>query len=147
MPAKPFGGLSEQPRAAVHRRADAQALFEKERWRGAMYLAGYAIECTLKRKLMEKFGCRNLDELEPRLKGLNAIPGDVSLYDHRLDLYLRAAGGLDRLKNDWTAWRDYNLANRWLPSWRYNPDLSCREDSEDFLGAVDGVLGWLEGNL
>jgi hypothetical protein len=91
MPTKLYGGISEQSRAAGHRRADAQALFDKELWRGAMYLAGYAIECSLKCKLMEKFACRNLDELEQRLRELHLIRDDTTIYDHRIELYLRVS--------------------------------------------------------
>src|SRR3954453_6782645 len=100
MATKRFAGISEQSKAGKHRRDDAQALFEKSRWRGAMYLAGYAIECLLKTKLMEKFGCRHLDELEAVLQDRNLIPRDASLYDHRIELYMRVGGGLDAVKND-----------------------------------------------
>ena len=62
-----YGGVSEQRKAGKHRLDDARALFEKQRWRGAMYLAGYSIECLLKTKLMERHGCRNLNELEDEL--------------------------------------------------------------------------------
>jgi hypothetical protein len=47
-----FYGISEQAKAGKHRLDDAHVLFNGARWRGAMYLAGYAIECRLKTKLM-----------------------------------------------------------------------------------------------
>ena len=144
---KPFGGVSEQARAAVHRRADAQALLEKERWRGAMYLAGYALECTIKSRLMRKFACRNLDELDEALKQKGLIPADATVYDHRIELYVRAGGGLERLRDNQATWSRYIVANRWHPSRRYNPDLSARDDALDFLSAVDAVLAWLDANI
>jgi len=147
MSSKPFGGVSEQSRAGIHRRADAQALFEKGRWRGAMYLAGYALECRLKSGLMQKYKCRDLDELEVQLKSRGLISGDATVYDHRLELYLKAAGALVRLRDNPSPWRRFNVVNRWLPSWRYNPDLSNAEDAQDFLAAVDDILHWIDGNL
>jgi HEPN domain-containing protein len=147
MATKRFAGISEQSKAGKHRRDDAQALFEKKRWRGAMYLAGYAVECLLKAKLMRKFGCRVLDELEAELKRRHLIPGDATLYDHRIELYLRAGGGLDAMKNEAAQWSRFVIANRWCPSWRYDPDLSRPEDAEDFLAAVDAVLVWIGNNL
>ena len=45
-------GISEQEKASVHRREDARILFEQDRLRGSMYLAGYAVECLLKARLM-----------------------------------------------------------------------------------------------
>ncbi|HQU42571.1 MAG TPA: hypothetical protein PK867_07145 [Pirellulales bacterium] len=50
-----FSGVSEQAKAAKHRMDDARALFNATRWRGAMYLAGYSLECLLKVKLARDF--------------------------------------------------------------------------------------------
>jgi hypothetical protein len=85
---KRFGGISEQSKAGQHRRADADALFEKQRWRGAMYLAGYAIECLIKAKLMKMFKQSDLEGLEAELKRRHIIPDDSSLFDHRIELYV-----------------------------------------------------------
>jgi len=144
---KRFSGIHEQSKASHHRRADAQALFEKERWRGAMYIAGYAIECLIKTKLMEMFRQSNLEDLEVELKRRRIIPDDSSLFDHRIELFVRASGRLGDLRNDRAIWRSFTIANRWIPSWRYNPDLSDRADAEDFLSAVDTMLGWIRNNM
>ena len=61
-------GVSEQSKASMHRLDDARALINAERWRGAMYMAGYAVECLLKTKLMQVYGCRTLRELENELQ-------------------------------------------------------------------------------
>lgn len=61
-------GISEQRKASVHRMTDAEKLFEAERWRGAMYLAGYSLECRLKCRLMEKLQCPTLQQLESELR-------------------------------------------------------------------------------
>jgi len=144
---RPFSGISEQSKVAQHRRDDAQALFEQERWRGAMYISGYAIECTIKARLMLMFRVNTLEDLEAELKRRGLIPGDASLFDHRIELYLRASGRLEALRSDKALWRSFNIANRWIPSWRYNPDLSNRNDAEDFLSAVDAVFKWIVNNV
>ncbi|MEO6807866.1 MAG: hypothetical protein ABI353_01995 [Isosphaeraceae bacterium] len=54
MPSDLFGGVSEQEKAGKHRLEDAKALFDVGRWRGSMYLAGYAVECMLEDKTHEK---------------------------------------------------------------------------------------------
>jgi hypothetical protein len=95
---KRFAGVSDQSKASHHRRADAQALFEKDRWRGAMYIAGYAIECLIKTKLMEMFKQSNLEGLEAELKRRHIIPDDSSLFDHRVELYIGASGRLETLR-------------------------------------------------
>ena len=112
-----------------------------------MYIAGYAVECLIKTKLMEMFQQSNLEDLEAELKRRHIIPDDSSLFDHRIELFLRASGRLDALRNDRAIWRSFNIANRWIPSWRYNPDLSDRADAEDFLSAVDVMLEWIRNNI
>ena len=62
-----FYGVSEQGKAGKHRLNDARALLNAVRWRGAMYMAGYAVD-VLKTKLMRKFDCRHLRELEEELQ-------------------------------------------------------------------------------
>ena len=64
-----FSGVSEQGKAGKHRLDDARALLNALRWRGAMYMAGYSVECLLKTKLMQMFDCRHLRELEEVLLG------------------------------------------------------------------------------
>jgi hypothetical protein len=149
MAKKPFSGVSDQSKVAHHRRDDAQALLQQERWRGAMYMAGYAIECTIKAKLMKVFKKRTLEDLEVELKRRGLIPDRTSLFDHRIELYMRASGRLDTLKGKGKEplWQSFNVANQWLPSWRYNPDQSNRPDAEDFLSAVDTMLKWIRNNI
>lgn len=144
---KRFGGISEQSKAGQHRRADADALFEKQRWRGAMYLAGYAIECLIKAKLMKMFKQSDLEGLEAELNAAissrttrhSSITGSSCMWG--------ASGRLDALRSNRGLWRSFNVANRWIPSWRYNPDQSNRADAEDFLSAVDAMLEWIRNNV
>jgi hypothetical protein len=62
------GGVSDQRTASDKRWQDALALKEANRWLGAMYMAGYALEWRLKFRLMEKYGALNLKALEQELK-------------------------------------------------------------------------------
>ena len=55
-------GISDMGKASKHRFEDALALIDGVRCRGAMYLAGYAVECLLKEKLMRMFDCKNMQE-------------------------------------------------------------------------------------
>jgi HEPN domain-containing protein len=141
-----FGGVSEQRKAAKHRFDDARALFDRKRWRGAMYLGGYSVECLLKTKLMRRHDCHNLRELEETLQGARLLAADTTIYTHQLELLLRLAQGIDRLRQNQSLWRLFNIVNLWMPAWRYNPDLSSREDAEDFLESVEKVSHWIESN-
>jgi HEPN domain-containing protein len=111
-----------------------------------MYMAGYGIECLLKTKLMRLFECRHLRELEEELLRRRALPARATVLTHQLEMLLRLAKVMDRLRQNSVLWRDFNVVNRWVPAWRYTADLSNREDAEDFVQAVDKVSKWIEHN-
>jgi HEPN domain-containing protein len=142
-----FYGISEQSKAGKHRMDDARALFNAVRWRGAMYMAGYSFECLLKTKLMRMYDCRHLRELEDELQRRGVLPSQGSVFTHQLELLLRLAQGLERLRQNQEYWRLFNMVNRWVPAWRYTADLSNPEDAEDFLVAVSEVSQWIDNNI
>ena len=140
-------GLSEQSKAVKHRRDDAQVLFDGGRWRGAMYLAGYCIECLLKAKLMRMFRCRQLHELEQTLQRRGILTASGTVFTHQLETLFVLTGGWNRLRNDPDLWRVFQHVNRWMPAWRYTADLSSRQEASRFLEAVDEVRNWIENNI
>lgn len=141
-------GISDQSRASQRRREDAQALLLAGRWRGAMYLGGYAVECLLKASLMRRFGCLTLSELDEELKARGLLAATSSAYTHQFELLLLASGQRDRLRRDAKLWATFNVVNQWQPSWRYDPDSSNRKDAaEDFLEALDRILVWIRANF
>ncbi len=142
-----FYGVSEQAKAGKHRLDDARALLNAVRWRGAMYMAGYAVECLLKTRLMRMFDCRHLRELEEELHRRGALPVQETVFTHQLEVLLGLTQVLDRLRQNDTLWRTFTLVNRWVPAWRYTADLSNREDAEDFLEAVEKVVHWIDHNV
>lgn len=77
-----FYGVSEQSKAGKHRMDDARALLNAFRWRGAMYMAGYSIECLLKTKLMRMYDWRPLRELEEELQRRGVLTAQASVFTH-----------------------------------------------------------------
>jgi hypothetical protein len=140
-------GMSEQGKAGKHRMDDARALLKASRWRGAMYMAGYSIECRLKFKLMAMFDCRHLRELEEELRRRGILRTDATVFSHQLEILLHLTQGFDRLRQNEPLWRSFNIVNRWVPAWRYSADLSNQEDSEDFLEAIENVAHWIDSNV
>jgi hypothetical protein len=65
-----------------------------------MYLAGYAIECLLKTKLMRKFDCRHLRELEDELQSRGAISAQATVFTHQLEVLLKLTQRMDQLRQD-----------------------------------------------
>src|SRR5271168_2661627 len=99
-----FYGISEQGKAGKHRIDDARALLNAVRWRGAMYMAGYSIECLLKTKLMKMFECRHLRELEEELQRREMLSVHATIFTHQLELLLRLSNSLDRLRRNEEHW-------------------------------------------
>jgi hypothetical protein len=112
-----------------------------------MYLAGYAVECLLKKKLMEQFACRTLQDLEDELRQRGRLGSDSTIFMHHLESLLRLAGGIDRMRQNRNAWEQFKMVNQWVPAWRYSPDLASSEDAVDFLQAVDNTLHWIQANV
>lgn len=142
-----YSGVSEQAKASKHRLDDARALFNAVRWRGAMYTAGYALECLLKTKLMQVYNCRNLRELEEELQRRGLLAMEATVFTHQLELLLRLTQSMERLRQNRLLWPQFNLVNRWLPAWRYTADLGSRQDAEDFLEAIEALISWVEVNV
>jgi hypothetical protein len=141
-----FSGVSEQGKAGKHRMDDARALLNAARWRGAMYMAGYSIECQLKTKLMDVFNCRHLRELEEKLQERGILAAQATIFTHQLELLLRLTNAIDRLRAKPENWRLFNMVNRWVPAWRYTADQSNADDAKDFLDAVEKLSHWIENN-
>src|SRR5438045_5360506 len=108
-------GVSEQAKASKHRSDDALALSSCARWRGAMYLAGYAVECLLKTKLMRMYGCRHLSELEEELRHRGELPDSATVFTHRLESLLGLTRALDRLKANQVLWGQFLVVNNGCP--------------------------------
>jgi HEPN domain-containing protein len=147
MPHDLYIGISEQSKASAHRLDDARALLHTARWRGAMYMAGYAVECLLKSKLMRVYRCRTLRDLEDELQRRGVLAEHATVFTHQLELLLRLTQRLNPLRQHRVLWPQFNLVNRWLPAWRYTADLSNRRDAEDFLEAVAQIMQWIESNV
>jgi len=126
-------GITEQRKASIRRLEDAEVLLTHGRWQGAMYLAGYAVECRLKYKLMQMWQCVTLKQLEVRLQRRQAA---FNPFTHSLRVLLRVAGGLERLQANGELWgRFAATVNAWQPAWRYRGDLGNAADAADFWTA------------
>ncbi|MEM7536590.1 MAG: HEPN domain-containing protein [Chloroflexota bacterium] len=142
-----YTGISEQAKASKHRLDDAKALLESRRWRGSMYMSGYAVECLLKTKLMQMYHCHTLHELEDILQQRGILVTQATVFTHHLELLFQFARSLDRLKQNRRIWRQFAIVNRWMPAWRYTANLANQQDAEDFIRAVEAVMDWIENNI
>lgn len=141
-------GRTDQAKAALKRLLDARSLQSQNRWRGAMYLAGYSIECKLKARLMEMYNIDKLEQLEVEIEKRVGHP--VNIFTHSIDVLFALTGARDRLlrkPKDQIALRAYQRCNTWSPAWRYKPDDGSEDDCESFLQAVNDFSKFIDNNV
>ena len=118
---------------AQARLEDARALFEAERYDGAVYVCGYAVEVALKARI-----CRILNWQEfPQTSG--EFQAYRSFQTHELDVLLRLSGQETRIKQ----WHfdKWNVVAVWKAESRYNAiGRVGRVDAEAMIDAADGLL-------
>jgi len=112
-----------------------------------MYMAGYAVECLLKTKLMQIYSRRTLRDLEDELQRRGVLTEQATVFTHHLELLLRLTQRFDQLRQHRMLWPQFALVNRWILAWRYTADMANRQDAADFLEAVTQIMQWLEHNV
>jgi HEPN domain-containing protein len=119
--------------AHLQRLKDAEALFEKQRWIGCIYLAGVAVECLLKYAVCIKEDAIHLEDVYPDL---------LTAKGHELDVLLERAG-LTFSNAD----REIAQCFRRLQSWgvhiRYTSSDGYQQDASQFLNSARTVCKWI----
>jgi HEPN domain-containing protein len=133
----------ELQRLTDERVADAEALLAAQRWSGAYYMAGYAVECALKACILAYieshievvFGVRKYVE-DCWTHDIRKLVKQAAL-EGKLDTDTAHNGGLQR---NWQAVKDWTERSRY--------EAKGRQDAEELLAAItdtaDGVLPWLK---
>ena len=140
-------GISELAVASRQRLADAKALLNASRWRGAMYIGGYAVECLLKTKLMHIYDCKNLSELEDLLRQRSILSAHRTVFTHQLEDLLRLIPGYGRMIQNRDILSLFNKVNRWMPNWRYTSKFADRGEATEFMTAIERFMQWIDNNL
>jgi hypothetical protein len=141
-------GRTEQSKAALKRLIDARKLQLQGRWRGAMYLAGYSIECKLKARLMEVYGLDTLDQLEVEVERRLGRP--VNVFTHSIEALFGLTGAQRRLLSDPKrpgALRAFQQCNVWRPAWRYTADDASEDACAAFMQAVVEFGQFIDHNV
>ncbi len=147
---------SQLQAVAERRFGDAQCLLDsgnQQRANGAIYMAGFVLECLLKALLLER---------HPNLSGpvdparLSSSDREVLnlLYSHSLDemiVYLpelkRKLEGI-RTKTGRSVWHEFAaICEEWTVYARYATKSAKLEHAEGYLATVKEVKKWLKGLL
>lgn len=137
--AKRFQGISEQKEAGKQRLKDSEKLFEAKRYRGAMYLAGYSVECKLKTRLMEEKQVKTLDQLSTKL-GIDTKIHDLTFLASKLS-------GWSRLFCQRYFQQHWGRITNWSVNWRYAPEIQANFEAERFVHSVKEVVSCIDRNL
>ena len=125
--------------AGLQRFEDARFLLEQAgRTTGAIYLAGYGVECLLKALVLSVTPASSRDEVVSSFRGSRA---------HNFD-WLRARyfeNGGSSMPAEIS--RYYVLVNSWDTEWRYFSGMALRRDAEDFLHSAESIMQWADGRL
>jgi len=124
-------------RAALQRFEDAETLLEQQRKTGAMYLAGYAVECMLKALLLSQTPLTRLIDLVKPFHGRLAYNFDW------LKLGLRRSG----VNIPSEALRQLVTINTWSTDLRYSSGSKKWQEAHAFLKAAESIVLWVERTL
>jgi HEPN domain-containing protein len=120
-------------RVALQRFEDAQLLFDGGRNTGAIYLAGYAVECTLKALLLSATPTSKIPKVLDSFRG-----GQGHDLEWLKRQYIKGGGSIFPS----TIARKFARVNSWKTDIRYEPGTSLLRDAEEFLQAAEAVLSW-----
>ena len=123
-------------RAAEQRLVDAQFLREAGRSTGAVYLAGYCVECVLKALILAVVPAGREADVLRTFRG-----GAAHAYDHHQ--YQQEGGApvpADVL-------RHFVRVNTWAVDMRYRPGTIEESEVRLFFESVTEVIRWADGRL
>jgi HEPN domain-containing protein len=125
-------------RAAIHRFEDAELLLKESRTTGAVYLAGYTVECVLKSLVLASVPRRVREEILGEFRGGRA---------HNLEwlgaLYRRHVG----LAIPRQITRHLLRVASWSTDLRYATGILKQRDAEEFIDSVVAIFEWADGRM
>jgi hypothetical protein len=137
-------GLPHSPEARIFYRAgkqrfdDAQLLLQADRTTGAIYLAGYTIECLLKAVILDGVPSSQRRQLLSEFQGSRGHNlewlGDLYRNHVRMVIPLEMTRHLTRLSS-------------WSTDLRYSAGRAMRRDADQFMESVVTIADWIEGRL
>jgi hypothetical protein len=105
---------------------------------GAVYLAGYGVECMLKALVLAAVPARARRDTMKSFRGNRAHD-----YEWLRSLYLTNGGA--RLPREIT--RHFALVNTWSTDLRYTPRTVREREAKRFLASASAILQWTDGRL
>lgn len=124
-------------RVALQRFEDAEILLANKRTTGALYLAGYAVECTLKFLLLAN---------EPVARHRLLVASFRGKIGHDFE-WLKQALAHRGVIFPPTILKSFRRVVTWTTELRYNPVKKSLREAQEFLNAATQVIAWAERKL
>jgi len=125
-------------RCAKQRFEEAEILMRAGKTTGAVYLAGYGVECILKTLTIMAVPQKNRSDIMLSFRGSRAHD-----YEWLRDLYLNNGGA--RFPSPIT--QHFTFVNSWSTDLRYQPRSVPDADAEAFVTAAEAIIIWADGRL
>lgn len=124
-------------RAAAERYGDAEVLHRVGHSTGAVYLAGYAIECIMKALLLSVAPAGDLAGIMQSFRG-----NQGHNYEWLRGRYRHYGGHVPPAVG-----LEFATAGTWSTNLRYEPAGVDATSTGDFLAAADAILQWARGRM
>ena len=125
-------------RCAILRLEEASVLYRADYTTGAVYLAGYGIECVLKSLILSSVPQSN------RAVMMNSFRrSEGHDYEWLRRIYLSNGGPAFPRPTT----KDFASVNEWSTQLRYRSDFIRPKEARAFLEAADRIIEWAKGRL
>ena len=125
-------------RAAQERFEDAELLLSLNRTTGAVYLAGYSVECMIKSLILSAVPPSRQEAILANFRGRLAHD-----YDWLMRLYLQNSGRpMPRRVASY-----FDQVTDWSTDMRYSPARMQIDEAKQFLDFASKIIKWADGRL
>ncbi len=125
-------------RCAKQRLVEAHVLKAAFMPTGAVYLAGYSVECILKTLILSVVPTAQTEAVLNSFRGVRAHD-----YNWLRDQYrLRGGASFPGHVN-----RDFTLVDEWSTNLRYELAVFRHSEAEEFLKSTDRIIQWADGRI
>jgi HEPN domain-containing protein len=125
-------------RSSFQRLDEAQFLLEGGRTTGAVYLAGYAVECILKALILSSCTASDRKDVLGTFRGQRAHEIEWLRQQYTERGHAAIPAEIARL---------LTRVNSWSTDLRYSPRMTKTREARAFLDATSRVLEWADGRM
>jgi hypothetical protein len=129
--------ISELQQIAQERIEESNVLFGANKYDGAMYLCGYAVEVTLKARICQTLDWNGYPSTRKEFQNYH------SFRTHKLDVLLTLSGIKNKIRTGFLA--EWSVVASWEPEMRYRPiGHVSQTDAKSMIDLARTLLGYYD---